>query len=169
MVKWIPRQPFSAVLLIPVAIVLCVVTAGVAAAYWAGGGSGSGSVSTTDAADLTLSPGVPAATLSPGGQAAVALTVSNPNSSAVSIASLVLDTTRGTAGFAVDSGHSGCAVSALSFTTQTNASAGWTVPRKVGATDGTVSLTLVNAVSMAVDAANSCQGAYFTVYLRVSS
>lgn len=162
-------QPLSAVLLAPLVITICLGTAGIAVAYWGGSGHGIGSAVTADAADLTVSPGAPTAALAPEAQADVALTVSNPNSAAVAIASLELDRTHGTGGFAVDSDHSGCAVSALSFTTQTNAGAGWTVPSRAASTDGTLSLILVNAVSMAVDAANSCQGALFTVYLQARS
>jgi hypothetical protein len=168
-VNHFPRRRLSAVLSIPLVVAICAATAGVAAAYWSGPGNGTGSALTANAEDLTVSSGTPADFLSPGAQAAVVLTVSNPNPTAVHIASLERDTTRGTGGFAVDSGHSGCALSTLSFTTQTNTGAGWTVPMRTGGTDGTLSLTLVNAVSMAASAANSCQGALFTVYLRTSS
>jgi hypothetical protein len=118
---------------------------------------------------MTLSPGTPTADLFPGGQSGVALTVSNPNTSPAHIGSLVLDTTQGTSGMAVDAGHSACAVAMLSFATQTNGGAGWTVPAKVGGVNGTLAATLSRALSMSVDAAAACQGATITVFLSAAS
>jgi hypothetical protein len=77
---------------------------------------------------------------------------------------LALDTTQGTSGFAADAAHAACALAALSFATQSNGGAGWTVPG-----GSVVALTLPNAISMSTNAANACQGATFTVYLRVAS
>lgn len=140
---------------------------GVASAYWTGSGGGPGTAGTGTAQALTLSPGSPAATLHPGGTADVELTVSNANAVAVFIGALALDTLQGTGGFSVDAGHSGCSVSALTFGTQTNSGAGWTVPAKVGGIDGTLPVTLTNALSMDAAAANACQGGTFAVYLAV--
>lgn len=145
--------------------VLAMAIGGTARAYWGGSGSGTGSGTTGLTVAVTLSPGTPGASLYPGGQAQVELTVSNPNTSPVFIGSLALDAGQGTGGFAVDAGHSGCAVATLSFPTQTNGGAGWTVPAKVGAVNGTLAVTLTNALAMGVGAANACQGATFTVYL----
>ena len=156
-----PRRMPLAVLL----VILALPAGGAAFAYWSGSGSGAGSASTGTAVAVTLSAGTPAATLFPGGTANVVLTASNPNASTVRLGSLALDTVQGTGGFAVDAGHSGCAVATLSFTTATNGGAGWTVPGKVGAVDGTLSITLTNALAMGVGAADACQGASFTVYL----
>ena len=78
---------------------------------------------------------------------------------------MALDTGRGTGGFSVDAGHAGCSVTVLSLTTQTNAGAGWTIPAKAGAINGTLPVTMTNALAMAVGAANSCQGATSTIYL----
>ena len=39
------------------------------------------------------------------------------------------------------------------------------VPKKVGAVDGTLSVTLTNALAMGIGAANACQGASVTIYL----
>jgi hypothetical protein len=103
--------------------------------------------------------------LFPGGVTNVVLTVSNPNPYSVRIGSLALDTGQGTGGFAVDAGHAGCAVSTLTFTTQTNGGAGWTVTGRLGAVDGTLSVNLPNALAMGSGAANACQGASYTVYL----
>lgn len=141
-----------------------VLAAGAASAYF--GGVGSGEATSTPAAisALTLTPGAPTAQLFPGGQATVLVSVTNPGPASIRIGSLALDTTQGSAGFAVDGGHSGCGLGQLSFATQTNGGAGWTV-----AGGGTLPLTLTSALSMGSAAANACQGASFTVYLRVAS
>jgi hypothetical protein len=159
------RRPVRELLVAATVILTVIGTAGIALAYWRAGGTGTGTASTGTASAVTLSPGTPAVTLYPGGQSDVTLTVSNPNTTAVTIATLALDTTQGTGGFAVDAGHVGCAVSALSLSTQTNAGAGWTVPAKTGTVNGVLAITLPNALAMATGAANACQGAQFTVYL----
>jgi hypothetical protein len=138
--------------------------AGAAAAYWGSTGGGSAAATSASTSALTLSPATPTAQLYPGGQAAVVLTVTNPNSGSIRIGLLTLDTSQGSSGFGVDAGHSACGVSALSFTTQTNGGAGWTVPG-----NGTLSVTLANALSMGTGAANACQGAAFAVYLKVAA
>ena len=146
-------------------VVLALAGAGTANAFWRGSGTGAGSGTTGTTVPVALSPGSPTATLYPGGLTNVVLTVTNPNPYSVRIGSLALDTGQGTGGFAVDAGHAGCAVSTLNFTTQTNGGAGWTVPGKVGAVDGTLSVTLPNALAMGTNAANACQGATYTVYV----
>ena len=143
-----------------VVIAVLVLVAGSATAYWSASGGGSGSASTGTPSAVTLSPATPTAALFPGGQASVVLTITNPNAASIRVGSLALDTSQGTGGFAVDGGHSGCGLGTLSFTTQTNAGAGWTV-----AGSGNLSVTLTNALSMSAAAANACQGASFTVYL----
>jgi hypothetical protein len=151
-----------------VTILLVVSVAGVTYAYWSGAGGGAGSGTTGTTVAVTLSPGTPVADLYPGGRANVAVTASNPNTSPVQIGSLELDPGQGTGGFAVDAGHTGCALAALSFTTQTNGGAGWNVPAKVGAVNGTLSITLSNALAMAAAAANACQGASISIYLKAA-
>jgi hypothetical protein len=150
-------------------VVSAVAAGGAASAFWGGSGSGGGAGTTGTTVAVTLTARTAAATLYPGGQAAVLLTVSNPNASAVHIGSLALDTGKGTGGFAFDAGHSGCAAASLSFTTQTNDVTGWTVPARVDAVNGTLALTLTNALSMDADAADACQGAVSTVYLAAGS
>ena len=138
---------------------------GGAQAFWSGGGSGAGTGGSGTVQAVTLSPGTISGGLQPGAQRSVVLTVSNPNLAEVSVRSLALDTSQGTNGFSVDAGHSGCNVNALSLATQTNGGAGWTIPRKVGAVNGTLSVTLTNALSMSASASNACQGATFTVFV----
>jgi hypothetical protein len=150
------------------AVVLVLLLDGTAFAYWGGSGSGADSGTTGVAVAVGLTPATPAAGLHPGGTAAVLLVVSNPNTFAVHLGSLALDTGRGTGGFTVDAGHSGCATSVLGFTTQTNG-AGWTAPAKVGSTNGVLPITLPGALTMTTSAANACQGASVTVHLLVGS
>ena len=154
-----PRRTPAAAL----AVVLVLAVASAAFAYWQTTGSGSAAAATGTAADVTISPGTPNAQLYPGGQADVLLTLTNPGPAGVRVGALAVDTSQGTDGFAVDGAHSACAVSALAFTTQTNGGAGWTVPGS-----GSLPITLDDALSMAASAANACQGASFTVYLRVA-
>jgi hypothetical protein len=151
--------------LVPLAVVafLVLLGAGTATAFWAASGAGSGAAGTGTGRALTLSPATPTAQLYPGGQASVVLTAANPNVASVHIASLGLDTTQGTGGFAVDASHAGCVLTALSFATQTNSGAGWTVPAS-----GSLPITLTGSLSMTSTAANACQGATFTVYLRAT-
>ena len=138
--------------------VLVFAATGVAFSYWVGSGAGSGSATTGTTQAVTLNPGTASNQIYPGGQSAVAVTVTNPNPGAVKVGSLSLDTTQGTAGFAVDGAHAACVVATLSFTTQTN---GWTIPA-----NGSSVLSLANSLSMSTNAANACQGASFTVYLK---
>lgn len=165
-----PRRPFRARgILVAGWVVLFLAGGGTAAAMWSDSGGGAGTAGTGATVPVTLSPGSPTANLFPGGRSDVLLTVTNPNTSPVRLGSLVLDTVQGTGGFAVDAAHSGCSVAALGYTAQSNAGAGWTVPAKAGSVEGSLTVRLVNALSMGVDAANACQGARITVYLAVGS
>jgi hypothetical protein len=156
------------IVLIVAVVALAIPVGGIASAYWTSGGIGVGAGNTGTLSALSLTPGSPASTLYPGGQTNVVLTASNPNTETAHIGSLVLDTSQGAGGFAVDGGHSGCNVATLSYTTQTNGGSGWTVPARVGIVNGTLAITLTNALSMGAAAASACQGATFTVYLAAN-
>jgi hypothetical protein len=158
-------RPLVRVLLTSLLVVLAMAGGGVANALWSQSGNGPGSATTGTAVAVTLSPGTPAADLFPGGQANVVLTVSNPNASPLHIGSLSLDSGQGTDGFSVDVDHSGCGLATLSFTPQDNSGAGWSVPARVGDVNGTLPVTLTNALSMSLSASNACQGATTAVYL----
>ena len=149
------------------ALAVALAVAAGAAAFFTSTGSGSASANVGTTQALTISPATPTTHLYPGGSADAKATISNSNSVAVHLPSLALDTSQGTNGFSVDAGHSGCDVSTLSYTTQTNGGGDFVVPARVGAVDGTLSVDLTGAVSMGTSAANACQGATFTVYLRV--
>lgn len=145
-----------------VAAVAALATAGASYGFFASHGTGSGTATAGAAQSVTLTPAVPTGGLYPGGSADVALTVANPSPAAVVIPSLTLDSARGTNGLAVDAGHAGCDVSVLSFT---GAASRWTIPAQATA----FSIDLPGAISMSGSASNACQGATFTVYLKVGS
>ncbi|HEY1529748.1 MAG TPA: hypothetical protein VGF80_02965 [Galbitalea sp.] len=159
------RKLLGTIAMILALAVVLVGGAGVAYAYWSAGGSGTGFGANGTTTPLTISAGTPTGTLLPGGSTNVLLTMTNPNVARVRISSLALDTTQGTNGFGVDAAHAGCTLSTLSFATQTNGGAGWTVNGKVGTVNGTLAVTLTNALTMSTSAVNACQGATFTVYL----
>jgi hypothetical protein len=165
MVDEVNRRILGMIAMIVAIVVVTIGGAGVAYAYWTAGGAGTGFGATGTTVPITLSAGTPTASLLPGGQTSVMLTMTNSNTARVKVSSLALDTTQGTGGFSVDASHTGCTLSTLSFATQTNAGAGWTVPGKVGAVNGTLAVTLISSLSMSLSAANACQGATFTVYL----
>ena len=140
-----------------------------AVAYFTSHGSGTATASVGSTQKVMINAGTATTALFPGGSADVALTISNPNTIPVHINSLASDTSQGSGGFSADGSHSGCNVSSLTFTAQTNGGSGWTVPAKVGATNGSLSLDLAGAISMSANAVNACQGASFNVYVKAGS
>lgn len=165
------RPKFAALrcMLVAVCAVLLVTASLTASAKWGAAGHGRGTGKSRTAVPVTLSPGTPAGDLRPGARTDVLLTVTNPNLFPVRIGAFALDVERGVAGLAVDKDHVGCGLSELTFTRQTNGSAGWTVPAKGGSVDGTLAVRLPNALLMSLAAANACQGARITTYLVVGS
>ena len=155
-------RPSRRALVVSLLVVASLAVAGMASAYWRGSGGGTGNASTATTVPIIVSPGTPAANLFPGGTTNVMLTLSNPNLSSIRVGSLSLDVSQGTGGYSVDAGHSGCGVATFTYTTQ---STGWIIPAKVGAVNGTLAVTLTNALAMSLGAANACQGASATVYL----
>jgi hypothetical protein len=87
----------------------------------------------------------------------VVVLATNSNAFAVHIGTLALLTTQGAGGFTVANGATSCA---LSFASQTNGGAGWTVPAS-----GSLSITLSGALGMGLSADNSCQNQAVSVYL----
>lgn len=159
------RRIPTSLLAVLVAAILTLGGTGVAYGFWTTSGSGAATAGVGTTTPLVLSQATPTDALQPGGSSSVTLTVSNPNPTPVHVSSLALDTSQGTSGFAVDAAHSSCVLGALAFTKQTNSGAGWTIPAQVGSTNGTLAISLTGALAMKPSAANSCQGATFTVYL----
>ena len=117
---------------------------------------------------LTISPGTPTSFLFPGGESDVKVSIDNPNGFAVTIPSLELDTDppidhSGLEGDLCTVAHADLAFTA-SAATLDNGGSGWTAP----ASDS-ITIDLPDAVSMGIDAANGCQDATFTVYLKVGT
>jgi hypothetical protein len=130
-------------------------------AYFTHPSTGNGPAAVATAAAVTIAPATPAGGLYPGGSADVAFTITNPNPFQVRVGSLVLDTSRGAGGFAVDAGHSACSDPELSFPANSGGGAGWYVPP-----NDTLDLDLPAAITMGTGADVACQGATFTVYLE---
>jgi hypothetical protein len=151
----------SRLAIVTAALIASAACAGTSWAYFAPHGAGTGNAVAATAQPVTLSPATPATGLYPGGSADVALTVSNPNGGPVVIPSLALDTSQGSNGLGVDGGHSGCDLSALTFTSTRG---NWTIPAHAGA----FAIDLPGAISLSASAADGCQGATFTVYLEVA-
>jgi len=147
-------------LIVASAAIVAIVAAATAGAFWTLNGVGGGNVSAEPVASVTLTPGTATTNLYPGTSGDVAVSVANGHTYRAFVSSIVLDTGRGTNGFSVDSGHSGCDVASLSYTTQSNGGAGWFVPA-----GSTLDIDLATAVNLASGAASACQGATFTVFL----
>jgi len=147
------------------ALVVALLIAGGAVAFWTGAGSGTTQTRLGDPKPVALTPGTPSDQIHPGYEANVLAEASNPNPYAVHLDALALDTGAGTGGYDVDAAHSGCAVSALTFTTQDNGGAGWDIPPRAADADGVLTIPLIDALAMDVGAADACQGATFTVHL----
>jgi hypothetical protein len=136
---------------------------GAAVAHWRTTGAGTGTGTAGRTLAITLTAGSVGGDLYPGGSAAVSTSATNSGSAEVQIVSLLLDTSQGSAGFAVDAAHSGCDPASFSFTAP-KAGGSWTVPA-----NSTLDISYANAVTMSKTAANACQGATVTVYLVAGS
>jgi hypothetical protein len=147
-----------------VAVLAIAATAiGAAIAAWTTGGSGSGQAQAGTAQNMTILAGTPSTSLYPNGSADVAASISNPNPYAVHVSSISLGAVS------VDAGHSGCNLSSVTVSgAQTNGGAGWTVPAKAGAVNGSLNVDLANAILMDNTANDACQGATFTVALTAT-
>jgi hypothetical protein len=163
------RPSLKSTLALLLAIAVLAALAAGAFAYWSGSGATTATIVVPDPQDVTFSLGAPTAELYPGHEAGVAIVVHNRNSYFVRVAALQLDVTHvGIPPFAVDTDHSGCDVSALSFTTQDNGGAGWNIPPRVASADGLRTLDMSSAIQMAANADDACQGATFTVRLQAA-
>jgi predicted phage tail protein len=147
------------ILALVIAAVLVSLGAGVAYAYFTSTGSGAGSAGdgTLQTVTIDATAGSPSTPLLPGGTGDVALQVSNPNGFAVT---LVAVTGSGT--ITVDSEHSGCDPSVVTFTDQTGLST--SIP---GDSTG-YQVYLDGAASMSTAAANACQGATFSIPVTIT-
>jgi hypothetical protein len=140
------------------AAVLCTAAvSGISAAYWPGGGGGSGSVgAATNLTGVTVEAVTvgdsPATTLLPGGSAEAIVKVANTNGFPVTVTSVSL--------IGSVTAANGCTPTGVTFTDRAGS---WLVP---AGSAGTL-LHLPGAVQMDATSASACQGSTFTVPVTV--
>lgn len=129
----------------------------IAFAQWLAKGEGQGRAEAGAAEDLVVTAAAPSDAMYPGGTAAVALTVHNPNPYPVTV-TLV----EQVPGEDITSDGVGCDVSnhGVTFSTQTTSFG--------VAADGSTTIELPDAAAMSLDTAEACQGATFSIPLRVT-
>ena len=143
-------------------------TATAAFAAWNASGSGVGTVGAKSAVALDVADSAVTNALFPGGSADLKVVVGNTNPYPVQVTKIV-----GNGDITVDSGHSACLADNVSFNLNgvsfTSAADGTLAsPVNLAANSGSATITLVGSVHMIGDAANSCQGATFTVPVTAS-
>ena len=135
------------------------IVASVAFAAWTANGTGSGEAKAKSAQALTINTVTATADLYPTGTANLKYTVTNPNDYKVNIALV-----EPNGAITVDAGHSGCNVASVTLTAASYAQ-NFDV-NGAGATSA--SQTLTGAVQMSNAANDACQGATFTIPLKVT-
>jgi hypothetical protein len=137
-------------ILVTLAAVTVSLGSGAAYAYFTSSGTATRSGS-TGALTVTLAAtvGLPSSALYPGGTGDVTLEVTNPNSFAVTLVSVMPAAGTVTA-------SNGCSPTGVSLTSQT----GLSIPI---AASGTTQVDLPGAASMSNASANACQGATFSI------
>ena len=139
-------------------VVGMIITA-VAFAAWTANGTGSAESKAKSAQALTINTVTATAALYPTGTANLTYTVTNPNDYKVNI-TLV----EPNGAITVDAGHSGCNVASVTLSAASFAQ-NFDV-NGAGATSATQTLT--GAVAMSNAALDACQGATFTIPLKVT-
>jgi hypothetical protein len=132
---------------------------GTAYAYYTSSGQSTGSASTGTMQTVTVAAATvtPSTPLLPGGSGDVTLKVTNPNSFAVTLVSVV-----GTGGtITADSGHPGCTATGVTFSNQTGLST--TIPA-----NSTATIDLPGAASMSTASSAGCQGAAFSIPVTIT-
>jgi hypothetical protein len=130
-----------------------------AAAYFTSSGSGTGAASTgTVTVSVSATTGTPSTALYPGSTADVTLEVNNPNAFAVTLKKV-----EGNGTITASGGKGSCpAPTGVTFTDQT--ALNQTLP--ANSTDNAVDLT--GAAAMDIATADNCQGATFTIPVKVT-
>jgi hypothetical protein len=128
-----------------------------ASAYWTAHGSGSGSATAGTIQAVTASGAIVSNLMPDGTGHDVTLLVSNPNSFAVTLERV---TANGTV--SADVSHSGCSPTGVTFSDQT--ALGQTIPGHAVSAP----VTLNNAAKMDLTSASACQGATFTIPVKIS-
>lgn len=117
-----------------------------------GAGSGSGSVATPQAVSVVALTGgdAPTSLLQPGGTADVILRLNNPNAYAVTLVAVT-----GSTPITVDSNHSGCTTTGVTFTNQSGLS--------ISVPSGSSLVHIPGAAAMDTTSLSACQGATFSI------
>ena len=139
------------------AVFLVLSVAGVAFAAWTADGSGSGQAKATTMSGVTATVGTVTGDLFPGGTGDVKLTFANGNSFPVKVTAVVAD------GAVTASGGAGtCSTTGVSF----GAQSGLTL---AVAASGTLAHTFTGAASMDNTSDSGCQGATFTIPVKITA
>jgi|GEM_PF-1828131 len=159
----LPRRGGRA-LIVSGAVVALGLVAGPALAYFTAGGSGAASAGTTTLQPVTVSSAVPASSLLPGTTADLALTVYNPNTTAVTVTGV------SQAGGVSVAGGSGCTGDPSWPGSLGNSGVSALTRSSLGiAVAGGATVTVhVPGASMSTTSAAGCQGATFQIPVAVA-
>ncbi len=144
------RLAAAAVALLVVGVV------GLVYAAWTTNGTGSGYAKASMAQSLTTSAVVPTATLYPGVDGDVEVTINNPNTFPVRVTAI-----SGNGAITAAGGIGSCTASQVTFTDQS----GLTIDIPAGSSTPS---TLTDAAHMASNADDGCQGATFTIPVAIT-
>jgi hypothetical protein len=157
------RSARAVALLVATSVVM---TGGVAYAFWTTTGSGTGGAAAGSATALTFTPGtVNTNVLYPTGTGDVVITVTNPNPFVVQVDSLTLPATAATsftnAGLTTPNSSCDTGGTGVTWSYATKSLSGVVVQKRVGSTNGTLTLTLTGGASMSNASDTTCQNAFF--------
>lgn len=142
-------------ILVSVATIAVLATAGVALAYFTSSGTGTGTATVGTVADVTIDPVTIADTLYPGGSSSVEFTINNSSDTAVQVDKVVADSP------AITGLPAGCEVADFTFD---DVSVAATIPAG-GSVDGSGTLAMANT-NVSQDA---CQGESPVLHLKVDN
>ena len=143
-------------ILVAVAVVAVAVTGAFASAAWLSSGSGNGAAKADTQKGIVVTAGTPTAQLFPGAKGDLKVDVKNNNPYPIKVTTIDGDGT-------ITSSDATCTASTgVTYTNQSNV--GTTIA--AGATE---SITLQDSVAMDNSSDNACQGATFTVPVKVTA
>ncbi|MDX6274825.1 MAG: hypothetical protein QOJ92_2035 [Frankiales bacterium] len=139
---------------------------GLAYAAWNTTGTGTGSASSGSSAALTLAAGtVNTNVLYPNGSGDVVVVITNSNPFNVNVSNLTLPATAATAytnaGLTTLNAACNTGGTGVAWAYASKSLSGVVVAKKVGGTDGTLTLTLTGGAAMTNLSDNSCQSSFF--------
>jgi hypothetical protein len=130
---------------------------GTAFAFFTSSGHGSGTASTGTPLSVTVNEatGTVSTPLFPGSTGDMRVSLSNPNTFAVTITTITLNGT-----ITADGGHPGCTTTGVTLQTLTGLS--------INVPIGTNTIDVPNAVAMGASSSNGCQGATFQIPVLIT-